>query len=74
MPQTYTSRAGVKQFKPSLKQLEKYMQSDECRGFCLACGKSQSGVEPDARKYVCENCNQPKVYGAEELVLMNLFY
>jgi ParB family chromosome partitioning protein len=26
-------------------------------------------VEPDARKYECESCGEPGVYGAEELLL-----
>ena len=39
-------------------------------GFCLACGEEVSGIEPDARRVVCESCGAPKVYGAEELLLM----
>ena len=27
------------------------------------------GVEPDARRYDCEICGEPGVYGAEELLL-----
>ena len=26
--------------------------------------------EPDAREYQCDECKQPLVYGAEELMLM----
>jgi hypothetical protein len=40
-----------------------------CR-LLLACGAEAEGVEPDARRYECECCGEPKVYGAEELVLM----
>ena len=39
-------------------------------GFCIACGKSTEGVEPDARKYLCHACLLPAVYGAEELLIM----
>lgn len=39
-------------------------------GFCTACGEEADECEPDARKYVCESCNEPAVYGAEELLLM----
>jgi Zn finger protein HypA/HybF involved in hydrogenase expression len=39
-------------------------------GFCIACGESTEGVEPDARRCPCESCGQPAVYGAEELALM----
>ena len=29
-------------------------------------------VEPDARRYECEACGQPTVYGMEEALLMGL--
>ncbi len=38
-------------------------------GFCLACGAEAEGVEPDARRYICEECGAPRVYGAEELLM-----
>ena len=38
-------------------------------GFCVCCGAEAEGVEPDARKYACESCGEPGVYGAEELLL-----
>ena len=31
-------------------------------------------VEPDARKYECDCCGEPKVYGAEELIMMGLYH
>jgi hypothetical protein len=34
--------------------------------------ESPTPVEPDARRYTCEGCGQPKVYGLEELVLMGI--
>ena len=37
-------------------------------GFCVACGEDVDGVEPDARKYHCEGCDEDEVYGAEELL------
>ena len=50
---------------------EQYMDLDENGGgFCLGCKAEASGVEPDARKYVCEVCGLPKVYGASELLMM----
>jgi len=39
-------------------------------GICLACGEEHYGVEPDARRYDCESCGKPEVYGLEEAVLM----
>ena len=38
-------------------------------GFCVACGAETEGVEPDACKYECESCEEPAVYGAEELLV-----
>jgi len=70
----YQAKNGAIQFKPSLRELEQVISDEDSVGFCLACGESQSGVEPDGRKYVCDACHLPKVYGAEELVLMGLHH
>ena len=56
--------------KVSLDQVMQAVEADDCRGFCLACGAEAFSVEPDAREYTCESCGEPKVYGAEELLLM----
>ncbi len=69
---TYTARNGATQYKPSFSALESMRHADD--GFCLACGEVNHGVEPDARKYKCQCCGAPKVYGAEELMIMNLFF
>ena len=53
-----------------LAAYKRSLVTDEYPGFCLACGKKQLGVEPDARMYKCESCGAEKVYGAEELVMM----
>ena len=45
-------------------------EEDNNTGFCTFCGEEAYGVEPDARKYVCESCDSPCVYGAEELLMM----
>jgi len=55
--------------KISLEAVMAAAQAGDCVGFCLSCGNEQSGVEPDARKYTCEVCGEPKVYGAEEILL-----
>jgi hypothetical protein len=44
----------------------------ESPGFCIGCGEEAFGVEPDARGYTCESCEQPLVYGAEELLIMTV--
>jgi hypothetical protein len=64
--------SGLTQYKPSLASVTKIVNGDNATGFCLACGKKQAGVEPDARKYTCLKCGAPKVYGAEELLVMGL--
>jgi hypothetical protein len=48
---------------------ERRMTSLDNPGFCLACGNEQGGCEPDARRYECEACGEPRVYGAEELLI-----
>jgi hypothetical protein len=64
----YTAKNGATQYKPSI-QLAGALENE---GFCLACGETQSGVEPDARRYVCEGCGARRVYGAQALAMMDL--
>lgn len=66
----YTAKSGKTQFMPTLEHAQELRADNE--GFCLACGESQSGVEPDAQRYECESCGKNKVYGAEELILRGL--
>ena len=66
----YTAKNGAQQWKPSAR----WVQTADNEGFCLACGETQDGVEPDARRYVCESCGAAKVYGNEERALMGLFH
>lgn len=44
------------------------VQEDDHAGFCRACGAEAQGVEPDARNYTCEGCEEPQVFGAEEFL------
>lgn len=43
--------------------------SEDYTGLCVNCGAEHSGIEPDARKYKCDDCGQYTVYGAEELMI-----
>jgi hypothetical protein len=43
---------------------------DTLAGFCVKCGAENGPVEPDARGYRCEACDEMSVYGAEELLFM----
>ena len=45
------------------------VEADDNLGYCLACGEQAMGVEPDARRYVCESCGEHKVYGAPEILI-----
>lgn len=42
-------------------------------GFCLECGEEAEGVEPDAEGYECEACGAEAVYGAEQILICQLF-
>lgn len=70
MSRAYKTRAGVEQYMPSLAELQEMDANQE--GWCLACGETQAGCEPDARRYKCEACGAHKVYGVGELALMGL--
>ena len=68
----YQAKAGKTQFMPAYQDVKDAIE-DGTMGFCLACGAEGGAAwEPDARRYTCESCGQPKVYGAEELVIMGL--
>lgn len=44
--------------------------SEDGGGICTRCGEPADGfVEPDAEKYRCGSCQQPGVYGLEQLLL-----
>lgn len=69
----YKGRDGNTYYKPAWSALEAALETGT-EGFCLACGQSQDGVEPDAKRYTCESCGKPNVYGAENLLVRNLFH
>lgn len=49
--------------------VERHLTTLDDPGFCVECGAEAGGVEPDARRYRCEACGLPGVYGAEELLI-----
>ncbi len=67
---TYKTRSGSTQYRPIMSESEYHAIDNE--GFCLACGMEAFNVEPDARECTCESCGAPKVYGLEELLIMDL--
>lgn len=60
--------------KPTREDVEDFAveccENDCNDGMCLACGNIQGDCEPDARRYKCEVCNERKVYGGQELLIM----
>jgi hypothetical protein len=70
----YKSKGGAIQYKPPFSWIQDVMIHDNTDGFCLACAANQSGVEPDVGKIECESCGARKVYGAELLLTMGLYY
>jgi len=52
----------------TVEEFESAAESND--GFCTTCNEvTNSGVEPDARRYECESCGQRTVYGMEEALL-----
>jgi hypothetical protein len=56
--------------KITIDQVMRAVEADDYQGFCIACGAEAQNVEPDARRLKCESCGEPRVYGAEELLLV----
>lgn len=70
---TYRSRSGRMLLCPVIEtEDEMYAVNGSDEGFCLGCGSTQGGVEPDARRYECEGCGEHLVYGFQELLIMGL--
>ena len=61
-------------FHPSVTstRVQGLLQRDNYLGLCVACGEEAHGVEPDARRYICEACGKRSVYGAEEMLFMGI--
>jgi hypothetical protein len=71
--ESFKTRAGTIRYRPVVDEdeLRHALFSDNV-GFCLDCGAETDGVEPDARKYNCDECGMRAVYGLEELLMMGL--
>jgi formylmethanofuran dehydrogenase subunit E len=55
----------------TLERIEEAIANDDMIGICLNCGEEHGEpLEPDARKVLCDNCGEEKVYGAEEILFM----
>lgn len=58
----------------TFERIQDILLNDDCTGICIDCGEEVTGVEPDARRYDCDCCGAPAVYGAEELLIMGAFH
>ena len=69
----YAEKIKTKSAQPGfvyIAVIEDASEMEHNTGMCLACGAENGPVEPDARKYKCENCGECQVYGLEELLIM----
>lgn len=53
----------------SLEEYQEHVNNND--GICLSCREwTFGGVEPDASGYLCEACEESRVMGAEEALMM----
>lgn len=70
----------AKQIHPSvtadrvMELVRHYANSLDNPGICLGCGEDAFDCEPDAERYICEACEEPRVYGAEQLLLAGYYH
>ena len=55
-----------------MTQAEYYEADEGSIGYCIRCGSERDCCEPDARRYLCEECGKTSVYGTQELIIMGL--
>jgi len=56
----------------TIEEADYYLGSLGCPGYCKQCNEIEeyASVEPDARHYLCPNCETKNLYGFEEAILM----
>ena len=67
-----TSKLKKPKVKLKVSRVLRAAQADNGTGFCLHCGSSQRGVEPDANRYACESCGERRVAGADHILICGL--
>lgn len=71
--ESFKTKAGTMRYRPVMDEAEyRHLTFNDNPGFCLDCGLDCDGVEQDARRYRCESCGMPAVFGLEELLMMGL--
>lgn len=64
----------IKMKLPTFDEIEEAISQDTMEGWCTNCGEwTHDSCEPDAEKYECPVCEMKTCYGAEELLVQNLF-
>ena len=72
--QPYKTRTGRVQYRPAAGWLIAVINSGHETGFCLACAEDTDGIEPDAGACLCPQCGEPKLYGAEDLLIRGIYF
>jgi len=58
---------------PIMFSLRAMIEADDTAvGFCVACGAECEQCEPDTQERPCDVCGSDSVYGAEQIVIMEL--
>lgn len=68
----YRAKSGKIRIMASIELLQELY--DDCEGFCVNCGATGQSAEPDAARYVCDECGEAAVYGASELIIRGLAF
>lgn len=70
----YRAKSGHIQLMPSDALLTEIIEGGNTAGFCLSCGETVEGVEPDTERDDCPHCGSAKVFGAENLMIRGLYF
>lgn len=74
MKKLVSEKTGRTWCVPALADVMAAIESGDSVGFCVKCGAENYGVEPDAEKYPCEECEKLAVHGAENILLRGLYH
>lgn len=72
MRHAYTTKSGRTLYKvPAASLADMY---DDLEGWCLVCGETVPGCEPEAVRYRCDCCGESLVFGPLFLARRKLTY
>jgi hypothetical protein len=65
---TIRTKSGL--YKPVFNaEFEALCHGDNATGLCIKCGNEVDGIEPDAERYRCDQCENETVFGLEQLAV-----